>query len=636
MGLKLIWVPSIFIISLFLSANSEEQAVKKALVLFMKKLAPDNNAQRGSNNWGWNLTSDPCTDHWHGVTCHSDNKTVMSIVVEHSNLKGVLDASSLSMAKSLMLLSLKNNSLHDSVSEDIGNLKSLTLLYLNGNRFSGKLPVSIGNLPNLMRLDVSDNNFSGEIPEEMSGLSQLKSFLAENNNFTGSIPNFELSRLQFFNVSNNNLHGHIPDDGGKFFPDSFYGNPGLCGKPLANACPPAPAPAPEPPLPQPRPRPPPNSSNHHNSVSLYLGYIILCFLVLVFLVLTLVGKFKTKDRAMDGKEKTEKLKAEDKASEAYYNSSGSKSGIVGMRSESSISSLESGVASPSGLVVLSSAEYKALRFEDLLGAPAELVRRGKNGSLYKVMMDNGVVLAVKRVKDCGISKQDFQRRMEMIAKVKHPRVLPPLAYYCSHQEKLLVHEYMHNGSLFMLLYGGSQSGGRHHSFGWRSRLNMAANTAAALAHMHENLRGESGVSSHGNLKSSNILFDNNMNPLISEYGLPVAENNQESSMMRNGVKGDIYAFGVILLELLTGKVVTNDGFGDDLAKWVNSVVREEWTVEVFDKSLIREGASEERMMSLLQVALNCITSSPNDRPSMDQVAMVIRSLKEDEEKSVSF
>ncbi|MED6188667.1 hypothetical protein PIB30_088030 [Stylosanthes scabra] len=630
MGLKLIWVPSIFIISLFLSANSEEQVVKKALVKFMENLAPDNNAQRDSNNWGWNLTSDPCTDHWHGVTCHSDNKTVMSIVVEHSNLKGVLDATSLSMVKSLILLSLKNNSLHDSVSEDIGNLKSLTLLYLNGNRFSGKLPVSIGNLPNLMRLDVSDNNFSGEIPEEMSGLSQLKSFLGENNNFTGTIPNFDLSRLQFFNVSNNNLHGPIPDDGGKFFPDSFYGNPGLCGKPLANACPPAS----EPPLPRTQPSPN-SSSHHHNNVSLYLGYIILCFLVLAFLVLTLVGKFKTKDKAVDGKEKKLKIKTEDKASEAYYNSSGSKSGIVAMRSESSISSLESGVASPLGLVVLSSAEFKALRFEDLLGAPAELVRRGKNGSLYKVMMDNGVVLAVKRVKDCGISKQDFQRRMEMIAKVKHPRVLPPLAYYCSHQEKLLVYEYMHNGSLFMLLFGGSQSGGRSHSFGWRSRLNVAANTAAALAHMHENLRGESGVSSHGNLKSNNILFDHNMDPFISEYGLPVTENNQESRI-RNSVKGDMYAFGVILLELLTGKVVTNDGFGDDLAKWVNSVVREEWTVEVFDKLLIREGASEERMMSLLQVALNCTSSSPNDRPSMDQVAMVIRCLKEDEEKSVSF
>ncbi|XP_057762869.1 probable inactive receptor kinase At2g26730 [Arachis stenosperma] len=625
MGLKLIWVPSILIISLFLSVNSEEQVVKQALVKFMEKLAP-NNAQRDSKNWGWNLTSDPCTDHWHGVICHSDNKTVMSIVLEHLNLKGVLDATSLSTAKSLMLLSLKNNALHDSVSEDIGNLKSLTHLYLNGNRFSGKLPISIGKITSLMRLHVSDNNFSGEIPE-MSRLSQLVSFLADNNNFTGRVPHFDFSKLQLFNVSNNKLYGPIPDVRGKFFQDSFYGNPGLCGKPLANACPPAPAPAPAAPLPLPLPRPPPNSS--HDGFKLYLGYIVLCFMVLAYIVLKLVRKFKTKDRALDEMQKTEKDKPN---SEAYYNSSGSKSGIItGMRSESSFSSLESGMASASGLVVLSSAEYKALRFEDLLGAPAELVRRGKNGSLYKVMMENGMVLAVKRVKDCGISKQHFQTRMEIIAKVKHPRVLPPLAYYCSHQEKLLVYEYMHNGSLFMLLYG-SQSGG-HHSFGWRSRLKVAVDVAGALAHMHENLR-ESEVASHGNLKSSNILFDNNIDPFISEYGLFVTENNNQHYYY--GVKGDIYAFGVILLEMLTGKVVKNsDGFGD-LAKWVNSVVREEWTVEVFDKSLIREGASEERMMSLLQVALNCTSASPNDRPSMNQVAMVIRSLKEDEEKSVSF
>ena len=184
------------------------------------------------------------------------------------------------------------------------------------------------------------------------------------------------------------------------------------------------------------------------------------------------------------------------------------------------------------------------------------------------------------------------------------------------------------------MISGSQSG---HSFDWWSRLNAAANIAEALAHMHEELR-ESGIS-HGNLKSSNILFDKNMDPCISEYGLVVAEN-QDQYVLRNrnlaadNFEADICAFGVILLELLTGKVVKNDGF--DLAKWVNAVVREEWTVEVFDKSLITQGASEERMMSLLQVALNCTNPSPNDRPSMSQIAMITKALKEDEEKSLSF
>ncbi|KAH1111910.1 hypothetical protein GYH30_010318 [Glycine max] len=269
------------------------------------------------------------------------------------------------------------------------------------------------------------------------------------------------------------------------------------------------------------------------------------------------------------------------------------------------------------LVLLSSQTLRGLQFEDLLGAPAELIRRGKHGSLYKVMLDNGVLLAVKRIKDWGISKQDFERRMNLIAQVKHPRVLPPVAYYCSQQEKLLAYKYLQNGSLFMLLYG-SQSG---HSFDWGSRLNVAAKIAEALAYVHEEFL-ENGIA-HGNLKSSNILFVHSHNK-----GL------KSKDLIASIFKADVHAFGSILLELLTGKVIKNDGF--DLVKWVNSVVREEWTFEVFDKSLISRGASEERMMSLLQVALKCVNPSPNDRPSMSQVAEMTNSLIEEEEKSISF
>ena len=160
--------------------------------------------------------------------------------------------------------------------------------------------------------------------------------------------------------------------------------------------------------------------------------------------------------------------------------------------------------------------------------------------------------------------------------------------------------------------------------------------------MHEELR-EDGIA-HGNLKSTNILFNKNMDPCISEYGLMVFESqdqsfhSQSNSFKNNDLdhaqiygsfKADVYSFGMILLELLTGKLVQNNGF--DLARWVHSVVREEWTVEVFDKAL--EGASEERMLNLLQIALKCINPNPYERPSINQVAVSINTLKDEEDKS---
>lgn len=117
-----------------------------------------------------------------------------------------------------------------------------------------------------------------------------------------------------------------------------------------------------------------------------------------------------------------------------------------------MTSFESAVI-PSTLLVLTSPLAKELQFENLLKAPAELFGRGKHGSLYKVVINSGVVLAVKRIKDWGISQEEFRSRLQKMDQVRHPNILPPVAFYCSKQEKLLVYEYQQKGSLFQLLHG---------------------------------------------------------------------------------------------------------------------------------------------------------------------------------------
>ncbi|KAK4369598.1 hypothetical protein RND71_013390 [Anisodus tanguticus] len=225
-----------------------------------------------------------------------------------------------------------------------------------------------------------------------------------------------------------------------------------------------------------------------------------------------------------------------------------------------ISSDESNTAVSQSLVVLTSPEINnGLRFENLLKAPAELLGRGENGSVYKVMCDNpNMTLVGKRIKDWSISGSEFKKRMQKLDQIRHPNVLPAVAFYSSRQEKLLVYEYQNNGI---------QTG---QTFHWSSRLSIAVGVADALAFMHQELQ-EDRIA-HGNLKSSNIL---------------------------KSAKQWV-----------------------ELASWVVSVLREEWTVEVFDRTSIQEGASEERMVNLLQVAVKCVNHSPEARPSINQVALM--------------
>lgn len=161
-------------------------------------------------------------------------------------------------------------------------------------------------------------------------------------------------------------------------------------------------------------------------------------------------------------------------------------------------------------------------------------------------------------------------------------------------------------------------------FPWRIRLNIAGGIARGLDYIYQAFDDKETVP-HGNLKPSNILLGENMEPLISEYGFSKFLDPKRASLcVSNGYtapekcsseEADVFSFGVILLVLLTGKTVEKTGV--DLPKWVRSMVREEWTGEVFDKEVDR--AARQWAFPLLNIALQCVSNVPENRPSIAEI-----------------
>ncbi|KAI3886091.1 hypothetical protein MKX03_032500 [Papaver bracteatum] len=604
---------SILIFFLFFSLSSSNPDFE-TLLQFKKSSDPFNRTLISWYNSSSSSSSSLCS--WIGVTCNNERTRITQLVLENQNLTGSIEV--LTQLTELRQLSLKYNNLSIPKDFSFSPWKNMKLLYLSHNQFSGKFPSGISELLRLHRIDLSYNQFTGEIPlGELIQLPNLLTIRLEMNSFSGSLTGIgSISSLVEFNVSRNDLEGEIPEVLRYFQDSSFEGNKNLCGEPLLNDCggesqsggqiDPIPV------LVPPKPKKPKKLSKKA-LILITISYVGLIILMGFMGFLLCMKKFSKKQS--NGKQSNEKKKKS--------------SGFEGKEEE--------------GMLVLFNGCLD-LSVDDLLKSSAELLGKGSFGTTYKVMMNNGYSVVVKRIRER--KKKEIDGFLKEIGGLRHKNLSSLRGYYSSKGELLLVYDYFSNGSLYSLLHGNRGPG--RTPLDWGTRLKLASGVAEGLAFLH--LANDCKLS-HGNLTSANVVIDRENNACIADTALchifvapaNVANNGYKAPELiytahnyrKLSQKCDVYSFGVILLEILTGKMAVYDG-ETSLAKWVQCVGKEEWESEVFDFEVPRDKVTVGEMVCLLQIALLCVAEVPNDRPKASVVHKMIEDIKTNGRSSATF
>ncbi|EXC02955.1 putative inactive receptor kinase [Morus notabilis] len=615
--------PWIFLVGfVFLRGKSDPLEDKQALLDFMTKLPH-------SRPLNWNETSPVC-GHWTGITCSDDKSRVLAVRLPGVGFDGPIPPNTLSRLTSLQILSLRSNRINGQFPSDLSNLKNLSFLYLQFNNFSGPLPWDFSVWKNLTIVNLSNNHFNGTIPLSLSNLTLLAGLNLASNSLSGQIPDLQLSKLQQLNLSNNFLSGSVPKSLQRF-PESVFRGNNVSFSSFAPEFPPVVSPSSEPFF------MPTNGSNISAKVgSGKLGETALLGIIVAGAVLGLVAFAFLMLVCFSGKKRKDGL--------------GGLGGLSGKLNKGDMSPekmISRSQDANNRLVFFEGCNY-AFDLEDLLRASAEVLGKGTFGTAYKAILEDAATVVVKRLKDVNVGKREFEQQMELVGSIRHENVVELKAYYYSKEEKLMLYDYYSQGSVSAILHG--KRGEDRVPLDWDTRLKIAIGAARGIARIHTE---NGGKLVHGNIKASNIFLNSRQFGCVSDVGLasimsslapPISRaagyRAPEVTDTRKAAQpSDIYSFGVVLLELLTGKSPIHTTAGDEiihLVRWVHSVVREEWTDEVFDIELMRYPNIEEEMVEMLQIAMACVVRMPDQRPKMSDVVKMIENVRRIDNEPQSY
>ncbi|KAL5539009.1 hypothetical protein UlMin_043905 [Ulmus minor] len=517
------------------------------------------------NNWDEDSV-DPCS--WAMITCSPEN-FVIGLGAPSQSLSGTLSGA-------------------------IGNLTNLRQVLLQNNNISGRIPPELGTLPKLQTLDISNNRFSGVVPDSLGQLNSLLYLRLNNNSLSGSFPVSlaKIPQLAFLDLSYNNLSGPVPKFPARTF--NIGGNYLICGSSSIEGCSGSVNP-----VPLSFSLDSSNGKHKSKKLGIALGVSFSC----VFLILLSLGflwhKRKQRSRTI--------LNICDNQEE----------GLIGLGN-------------------LRNFTFKELQHATDNFSSKHILGAGGFGNVYKGKIGDGTLVAVKRLKDVTgtAGESQFRTELEMISLAVHRHLLKLIGYCATPNERLLVYPYMSNGSVASRLRGKP-------ALDWNTRKRIAIGAARGLLYLHEQCDPKI---IHRDVKAANVLLDDYCEAVVGDFGLAKLLDHADShvttavrgtvghiapeylSTGQSSEKTDVFGFGILLIELITGmralefgKTVNQKGA---MLEWVKKIQQEKKVELLVDREL---GNNYDRIEvgEMLQVALLCTQYLPAHRPKMSEVVRML-------------
>ncbi|KAL2242174.1 UNVERIFIED_CONTAM: Receptor protein-tyrosine kinase CEPR1 [Sesamum indicum] len=550
---------------------------------------------------------------------YAECKSLIRFRVSSNNLEGKLPEGILSLPH-VSIIDVGYNNFTGSIPKAILNARNLSELFMQGNRISGVIPPEISLAVNLVKIDLSNNLLSGPIPSEIGNLRWLNLLLLQGNKLSSSIPE-SLSSLKSLNVldlSSNHLTGKIPESLSDLLPNSLnFSNNQLSGPiPLSflkgglleslsgnpNLCVPAHLDSSSPNF--------PICAQTYNRKKLNCIWVIgISVGILIVGTILFLKRWFNRDRVV--------LDNDDAFSSSFFS--------YDVKS------------------------FHRLSFDqrEIIDSMIDknIVGYGGSGTVYKIELNNGEVVAVKKLwsqksKDSASDDQlildkELKTEVETLGSIRHKNIVKLYCYFSSLDCSLLVYEYMSNGNLWDALHRGKVL------LDWPTRHQIALGIAQGLAYLHHDLMPPI---IHRDIKSTNILLDVDYQPKVADFGIAKvlqARGSKDSTTTeiagtygylapeyayssKATTKCDVYSFGVVLMELITGKKPVEAEFGENknIIYWVSTKVEtKEGAADVLDKRVV--GSYEEDMIKVLRVAVRCTCRTPVLRPTMNEVVQLL-------------